>query len=154
MCGRGRGRGRVAGGEGVETRLLQSRWQQQQAHAHAAARRVAEAVYSSEVQRLEAGLHLSSEAAAALHRELEGATARAVELEGRVAEEQARSSVRDAEETYLRNVVKKYMETEQHEALFPVIATCMRFTQAEVDEILAGRERRISQGTLFLRRER
>ena len=52
------------------------------------------------------------------------------------------------QDTYLRNVVKKYMETEQHEALFPVIATCMRFTQAEVDEILAGRERRISQGTL------
>ena len=44
----------------------------------------------------------------------------------------------------------RYMETEQHEALFPVIATCMRFSQAEVDEILAGRDRRISLGTLRL----
>ena len=49
---------------------------------------------------------------------------------------------------YLRNVLKKYMETEHHEALFPVIATCMRFSQSEVDEIVSGRERRMSQGTL------
>jgi len=62
----------------------------------------------------------------------------------------ASASARDAEEIYLRNVVKKYMETEQHEALFPVIATCMHFSQAEIDEILAGRERRISLGTLRL----
>jgi hypothetical protein len=47
----------------------------------------------------------------------------------------ASASARDAEEMYLRNVVKKYMETEQHEALFPVIATCMHFSQAEIDEI-------------------
>ena len=65
---------------------------------------------------------------------------------------QARSAVRDAETMYLRNVLKKYMETEQHEALFPVIATCMHFSQAEVEEIIAGRERRMSQGTFGGRR--
>ena len=65
------------------------------------------------------------------------ATARAAslaaELEARRAEAEglrASASAREAEGLYLRNVVKKYMETEQHEALFPVIATCMHFSQA------------------------
>ena len=77
----------------------------------------------------------------------------AAELQSQLAEAaglRASATARDAEEIYLRNVVKKYMETEQHEALFPVIATCMHFSQAEIDEILAGRERRISLGTLRL----
>lgn len=50
--------------------------------------------------------------------------------------------MREGELLYLRNVIKRYMETEQHEALFPVIATCMRFTEEEVEAIKRDRARR------------
>ena len=52
----------------------------------------------------------------------------------------------------LRNVLKRYMETEAHEQLFPVIATCLHLSQREVEEILSGRERRISTGFFTPRR--
>ena len=131
-----------AGGEGAETRLLKARAQEEsraQARAHAAS----ESLLAAEVRALEADAAAGQADAAALAVELRGAhelhgeaSARAAslaaELEARRAEAEglrASASAREAEGLYLRNVVKKYMETEQHEALFPVIATCMHFSQ-------------------------
>ena len=51
----------------------------------------------------------------------------------------AERRVEEGERLYLRNVLQKYMETEDHETLFPVVATCLRLTPGEVDAI---RERR------------
>jgi hypothetical protein len=48
----------------------------------------------------------------------------------------SRESVIQAEEhAYLRNVLQRYMETEDHEALFPVIAMCIRLSAEEVEAI-------------------
>ena len=51
----------------------------------------------------------------------------------------------DGTRLYIRNVLLRYMENEDHETMFPVIATCMRFTPEEVSGIhdrRAEREKR------------
>ena len=46
-----------------------------------------------------------------------------------------------AVQLYLRNVLLKYMETEDHETIFPVIAMCLRLTPEEVEALRERRER-------------
>ena len=52
--------------------------------------------------------------------------------------------VEASEQTYLRNVLLKYMESEDHHTMFPVVATVLRFTHEEVMRIKERRERRES----------
>jgi hypothetical protein len=48
---------------------------------------------------------------------------------------------------YLKNVMVRYMETGEHEALFPVIATILQFSPAEVERV---KKRRTRGGVLGL----
>ena len=52
------------------------------------------------------------------------------------ADEQARAEAARAEEhLYLRNVLIKYLADEDHHAMFPVVALCLKLTATEVDAI-------------------
>ena len=49
-----------------------------------------------------------------------------------------------ANSEYVKNLVLKYMELEEeeHEQLFPALATCLQFTEAEVQHVAQAREAR------------
>ena len=47
-----------------------------------------------------------------------------------------------AERLYLRNVLLRYMETEDHTAMFPVVAMCLKLSADEVAKIRDRREER------------
>ena len=47
-----------------------------------------------------------------------------------------------ADRLYLRNVLLRYLETEDMHTMFPVIATVLRFTEAEVASIVQKKEER------------
>ena len=51
----------------------------------------------------------------------------------------------DADWLYLRNVILKYMETEDHHSMFPVVATLLHLTASEVTTVARAREERASQ---------
>ena len=57
-------------------------------------------------------------------------------------EEQQQKAKAAADALYLRNVLKSYMETEDHHTMFPVVAMLLKLTQAEVDELAAKRAAR------------
>ena len=51
---------------------------------------------------------------------------------------------------YMRTLVIRYMELEsQHEALFPAIATCFKFTQDEVQRIQAAQQAYAEETSLW-----
>ena len=82
----------------------------------------------------------------------------ALEGEAKAAKEEARASLsvandtvehdastrraQEAEQLYLRNVLLRYMETEDHTAMFPVVAMCLRLSKEEVSKIRERREER------------
>ena len=51
----------------------------------------------------------------------------------------------DADWLYLRNVILKYMETEDHHSMFPVVATLLHLTASEVTTVARARDERASQ---------
>ena len=59
----------------------------------------------------------------------------------------AQRAAEAAEHLYLRNVLLRWMENdpEDHEALFPVVAMCLKFTSEEVAAIHTRRERRMRE---------
>ena len=57
-------------------------------------------------------------------------------------EEAEQRRVEAADKLYLRNVLKRYMETEDHHTMFPVVAMLLKLTQEEVDDLAAKRAAR------------
>ena len=63
-------------------------------------------------------------------------------LEAKLDAQQAEHDAQAREQLYLRNVILRYMETEDHEGLFPVVAMCLRLEPAEVESVRERRHRR------------
>ena len=68
------------------------------------------------------------------------ASASAKESETRAKDEAHQADA--SERLYLRNVLLRYMETEDHTAMFPVVAMCLRLTAQEVEAIHERRAKR------------
>lgn len=98
-----------------------------------------------EVKASTTSLHLSHSKEAGLLSLLARREVELASLSQSVGEVEAQQTANDGDMCYLRNVMKRYMETEDHEALFPVIATCMRFSPEEVEQLHANRLRRQQQ---------
>jgi hypothetical protein len=142
---------RGGGHSGTETtttqmalQSVQQQQQQQQQREEEQARtdeehaRTAIKVLSAQVCDLE-------EALAKVSAETHERVAMGTELSAARASIEQSSLDREAEERerlYLRNVLQRYMETEDHETMFPVVAMCLRFTAEEVAAIRGRREQR------------
>ena len=72
-------------------------------------------------------------------------TAKTTEKSAKESETRAKDEAHQAdasERLYLRNVLLRYMETEDHTAMFPVVAMCLRLTAQEVEAIHERRAKR------------
>ena len=58
----------------------------------------------------------------------------------------------EGQRLYLRNILQRYMESEDHEALFPVVATCLQLTPEEVQAIRERRAQRQQRQAGLVRR--
>ena len=58
----------------------------------------------------------------------------------------------EATTTYLRNVILRYMQSEDHEAMFPVVAMVLKLGADEVADIRERRERRERESRGAVRR--
>lgn len=92
-----------------------------------------------ELAKLEA--HMEEQAASAALREAARIASLSAEQRSREEEQQQKAKAA-ADALYLRNVLKSYMETEDHHTMFPVVAMLLKLTQAEVDELAAKRAAR------------
>jgi predicted DNA-binding ribbon-helix-helix protein len=101
----------------------------------------------NQVRELEAGEALTKLEASALRAEV--ASLKQQQQQQRRAEPAAGGAVTsargDADWLYLRNVILKYMETEDHHSMFPVVATLLHLTASEVTTVARAREERASQ---------
>lgn len=76
---------------------------------------------------------------------LSGAQSRLSQTARAHDEEGAQRLAMAGEQQYLRAVLLKYMESEDHEALFPVVAMVLKFTPEEVDGIHGRRMQRATR---------
>ena len=64
------------------------------------------------------------------------------EAERSKEEEAEQRRVEAADRLYLRNVLVRYMETEDHHTMFPVVAMLLKLTQEEIADLAAKRAAR------------
>jgi hypothetical protein len=116
--------------------------------ARALADGVAFGALLNQVRELEAGEALTKLEASALRAEV-ASLKQQQQQQQRRAEPAAAGAVTsargDADWLYLRNVILKYMETEDHHSMFPVVATLLHLTASEVTTVARAREERASQ---------
>ena len=100
----------------------------------------------NQVRELEAGEALTKLEASALRAEVARLKQQQQQRRAEPAATGAVTSARsDADWLYLRNVILKYMETEDHHSMFPVVATLLHLTASEVTTVARAREERASQ---------
>ena len=103
----------------------------------------------NQVRELEAGEALTKLELSALRAEVARLQQQQQQQQQRRAEPAATGAVTsarsDADWLYLRNVILKYMETEDHHSMFPVVATLLHLTASEVTTVARARDERASQ---------
>ena len=125
---------RRATSDGVALRVLGGQLRELEAEGESAAERHADA---------RARLEASEGAAAGLRAEFVALRMQHEEASGEGARElQAALAAKAAEQLYLRNVLVKYMETEDHESMFPVVATLLHLTTSEVEAVARAKDER------------
>ena len=98
------------------------------------------------VRTLIASLSELDEEVAALvggtRQKLESEARRLSATEKEMRSEAEKREAESGERLYLRNVILRYMENEDHHTMFPVIATCLKFTQEEVAGVAEKKAKR------------
>ena len=97
-------------------------------------------------------LEVSARDQSSIRNHLESTQARLHQTDDERRAQEAARTAEAGERLYLRNVLLRYMETEDHETMFPVLAMCLQFTADEVSAIArkrSERERRASSWRIF-----